>query len=214
MLAHFFFGLLMHSIRNCDLCDLFFSHKLCLSLYQWFALGPPLLVLVRCGGVDWAEEMIGNEICDDSCCAWAFRFLFFFVSFVSSFIICLCWRRGGGVVVWSHSLIMYLPCMVTKRERRCVGTCPFSDFDDFGAFSTWMDLTILDCVRLGANFTWNRYECLLSVFFLSFSSPSFVLLTVSIVASRLTQHKFPIFVADDLSSTSQCLRHFQNVKVH
>ena len=121
----------------------------------------------------------------------------------------------GLFLNWSHSLIMYLPCMVTKRERRCVGTCPYSDFDDFGAFSTWMDLaTILDCVRLGANFTWNRYECLLSVFFLSFSSPSFVLLTVSIVASRLTQHKFPIFVADDLSSTSQCLRHFQNIKVH
>ena len=44
--------------------------------------------------------------------------------------------------------------------------------------------------------------CIFSVFVLSFSSPSFVLLTVSIVASRLTQHKFPICVVDDLSSTS------------
>ena len=177
-----------------------------ITLYQWFHWlrpSPPLFPLCLCGVV-----MRGPS-------------LFFFVSFVSSFIICLrwSWRWRCCLLLFvlnrSHSLIMYLPCMVTKRERRCVGTCPYSDFDDFGAFSTWMDLaTILDCVRLGANFTWNRYECLLSVFFLSFSSPSFVLLTVSIVASRLTQHKFTIFVADDLSSTSQCLRHFQNIKVH
>ena len=179
-----------------------------ITLYQWFHWlrpSPPLFPLCLCGVVVRGPSVFF------SCLSLLFHHsLFVCVGVVAVALL--------FVVVFlnrSHSLIMYLPCMVTKRERRCVGTCPYSDFDDFGAFSTWMDLaTILDCVRLGANFTWNRYECLLSVFFLSFSSPSFVLLTVSIVASRLTQHKFPIFVADDLSSTSQCLRHFQNIKVH
>ena len=64
---------------------------------HWLRPAPPLFPLCWCDVVMLTELRRWSAI--DSCCAWAFRFLFFFVSFVSSFIICLCWRRGGGVVV-------------------------------------------------------------------------------------------------------------------
>ena len=137
-----------------------------ITLYQWFHWlrpSPPLFPLCWCGVV------VLVVVRGPSVFFYFLSLLFHHSLFVCVGVVAVALLFVVVFLNRSHSLIMYLPCMVTKRERRCVGTCPYSDFDDFGAFSTWMDLaTILDCVRLGANFTWNRYECLLSVLFFLF----------------------------------------------
>jgi hypothetical protein len=62
----------------------------------------------------------------------------------------------------------------TKREWRCAGTCPYSDFD-CGAFSTWTgyDELVLDPEPLATNwwetFLRDRYEFTHSVSFINYS---------------------------------------------
>ena len=51
---------------------------------------------------------------------------------------CILVCGGGDDKMFDFEISCKCTCLVcaTKRERRCAGTCPYSDFD-CGAFSTW-----------------------------------------------------------------------------